>query len=371
MKIELEILYNKFLRHELSPAEEDHLEFLLQDPENFQAFKEQIEIEFLINSQHKGFKSRSGFSNIRKSIEGRENFNWKPLLKYAAVLVILFGTIFLFWNRTAVIDTSDFPVVIIESESGDVETLEVKGERQIINKRGQVIATKNANLITYKSDSTATKLEYHTIKVPNGTLIEMVLSDGTKVDLNAGSQLRYPVQFIKGKDRQVYLKGEGYFNVTEDSLHPFKVNTRNFDISVLGTEFNVSAYEDYPFSFAVVVEGLVRVGNSTSEELLSSGEIANIDNSESPIEVQKVNIKKYIAWREGITILQNQNFRHIMKTLERKFDVTFQNNYPELEQENFTATLVDEDLKQVLDLFSKSRPFKYEINDKKVTIDKK
>src|SRR5690554_6290100 len=166
-------------------------------------------------------------------------------------------------------------VVTIEEENGDIKILELEGEKQITNKKGEVIATKIANKIIYKGLPEATELEYNKITVPYGTLFQIVLSDGTEVELNAGTEFRYPVQFVKGEDRQVFLKGEGFFKVSKDSLHPFRVNTRDFDVSVLGTQFNISAYEDDQNSSAVLTEGSIMLENKNFIQLLHPGEMAS------------------------------------------------------------------------------------------------
>jgi hypothetical protein len=370
MEKHLEILTDKFLHHQLTQVEANHLEALLEDPVNLKIFREQVEMQFLVNHQ-KEFNPVQGFNIIGGALENRSGLPWRPILKYAAIFVVLIGILSLFWNNGHVNEQNAATVVYIENETGDTEALNLEDEMVLHNKEGEIIGVKTANLITYKNNPTVTELVYNTIRVPNGTLFSIVLSDGTKVELNAGSELKYPVQFIKGKDRQVFIKGEGFFNVSKDSQHPFKVNTRDFDIVVLGTEFNVSAYENQKISSAVLVEGSVRIENNNWKKELRPGELASIAKSGSSFQVQKVKTRKYIAWRDGITIFHNENFGQIIKTLERKYNVKINNNYPELEQEIFTATIVDEDIEQVLTLFSKSRQFKFEINERKITIDKK
>lgn len=100
------------------------------------------------------------------------------------------------------------------------------------------------------------KEEYNSLKIPVGGFYKLVLSDGTKVWLNADSELKYPVRFVGGK-REVYLKGEGYFQVSKDSCRQFIVHLQNSEITVLGTAFNVSAYEDEAHVYTTLEEGRV------------------------------------------------------------------------------------------------------------------
>ncbi|WP_423818614.1 FecR domain-containing protein [Salinimicrobium sp. TIG7-5_MAKvit] len=371
MKKDLEILISKYLRHELEAAEQEELEVLLEHPENLQEFNSQVELEFLLQKDKKEFHAVQGYSKIEKNLGSEKSLNWKIWLKYAAILVLLMAMTFFLNEQTTVTAIPETNVVYIEEGNGNIKILEMEGEKQITNKKGEVIATKIANKIIYKELPEATELEYNTITVPYGSLFQIVLSDGTEVELNAGTEFSYPVQFINGEDRQVFLKGEGFFKVSTDSLHPFKVNTGDFHISVLGTQFNISAYEDDQISSAVLTEGSIMLNNKNFFQLLHPGEMASITNSEAAITVEKVNIRKHIAWKEGIVIFQNETFEKITKTLERTYNVKIENKVPELKQEVFTATFVDEDIEQILALFSKSRPFKYKINAGKVTIEKK
>ncbi len=102
------------------------------------------------------------------------------------------------------------------------------------------------------------ELEFNQLIIPKGTFYHLVLSDGTKVWLNADSKIKYPVSFGQDK-REVSLRGEGYFEVAKDSTRPFIVSTDKMDVRVLGTTFDVNTYEDEGKSFVVLVEGLVEV----------------------------------------------------------------------------------------------------------------
>ena len=98
---------------------------------------------------------------------------------------------------------------------------------------------------------------YNTLKIPYGKKFEVQLSDGTIVHLNAGTSLRYPVQFVKNQSRQVYLTGEAFFEVSKDKAHPFTVNTQEVNVEVLGTKFNVNSYTEDVSTDVVLVEGKV------------------------------------------------------------------------------------------------------------------
>ena len=104
--------------------------------------------------------------------------------------------------------------------------------------------------------------EMNTITVPTGQRVNLLLSDGTNVWLNSGSKMRYPASFTKGK-REVTLDGEGYFEVAKDLKRPFVVQTDKYDIQVLGTKFNVEAYNDTPLFSAALMEGSIQISDKT------------------------------------------------------------------------------------------------------------
>ena len=110
----------------------------------------------------------------------------------------------------------------------------------------------------YDESAITGRLEYNTLTVPVGAEYNLVLSDGTKVYLNAGSELRFPVAFV-GDVREVYLNGEGYFEVAKDSTKTFKVHAADMTAIVLGTSFNVKAYSDQGHAETTLEEGHVRV----------------------------------------------------------------------------------------------------------------
>ena len=155
MEKHLEILTDKFLRHQLTQVEGDQLEELLEDPVNMKMFREQIEIQFLVNHQ-KEFNPIQGFTSIEDVLENRRGHSWRPMLKYAAIFVVLIGILSLFWNNLQVNEQTDATVVYIENETGETEVLNLEDEKVLLNKEGEIIATKTDNLITYKNNPTVT-----------------------------------------------------------------------------------------------------------------------------------------------------------------------------------------------------------------------
>ena len=216
---------------------------------------------------------------------------------------------------------------------------------------------------------------YNTLKIPYGKQLKVALSDGTKVMLNAGSEFRYPVNFIKGKKREVFLQGEAYFDVAHDARHPFVVEANALDIQVLGTKFNVANYKEDVSTEVVLVDGSVMLQSNTetaekSQTILSPGFKGIFKKSEKTIETKEVNTAIYTAWTDGFVVFREAPFQNILKKLERHYNVKIRNTNTTLANERFNATIdVENDtIDQVLEYFNKIYDIDYTIINNEVII---
>lgn len=169
-------------------------------------------------------------------------------------------------------------------------------------------------------------VSYHTLRVPKGAEYKLTLNDGTVVWLNSESELRYPTFFV-GEKREVFLKGEGYFSVAHDEEHPFIVVSSDIYTKVYGTEFDVRSYGEEDVH-VTLVQGRVSVKKTEngSEYTLNPGENARF--TESIPEITKVNVNRYIAWKDGYFYYENESLESIMDDLKRwyGFDVVYVGN---------------------------------------------
>ena len=155
--------------------------------------------------------------------------------------------------------------------------------------------------------------------IPRGGENTVILADGTTVHLNAGSKLLYPVRFV-GKRRIVTLEGEAYFDVRKDEEHPFVVRTRFGEVTVLGTAFNINAYNDADACYTTLVYGKVNFSTPDQNTItLAPGEQAVV--SSRGIEKRAVDVNEYIGWAQGVYVFNNKRLGDIMKTFERWYDV--------------------------------------------------
>ncbi|SNZ01000.1 FecR family protein [Flagellimonas pacifica] len=223
-------------------------------------------------------------------------------------------------------------------------------------------ALKEVDQATIKNN----EIVYNTLIVPFGRRSQIELSDGSKVWLNSGSKLVYPVIF-KGKNREVYLEGEGIFDVVHNKKQPFIVKAENHEIEVLGTTFNVSNYPDDDYISTTLKSGSVQInykGNSflgrTKTMQISPGTQAVYTKTASAISAEKVDVDKYFSWRQGVFIFKRDNLKYIMKRLSRYYNVDIVINDKILEKQTFSGYLdLKEDVGNVVKIIKETANFEY------------
>ena len=245
----------------------------------------------------------------------------------------------------------------------------------IITINGQVIAKLVNNTIFLQQKNHSSEIEYSTLKVPFGKQIKVVLSDGTGVDLNAGTEFRFPNYFPSIGNREVELKGEAYFEVSKDKAHPFIVQTEKLDVEVLGTQFNISAYQQEFKTNVVLVEGSVKIdfqskANGLNNTILLPGEMAVHNSKTNTNEVNTVLPEIYTSWKEGELIFRNIEFDQLLKRLERHYNVKIVNGDKELGKEILNANFGNASIEQVFDYFNEIHEINYEITNNKIVIKK-
>jgi len=229
------------------------------------------------------------------------------------------------------------------------------------------------------------------IHVPFGKTRELVLPDGTRVKLNAGSTLTYPQSF-PGNTRLVSLTGEGFFVVTKDHHKPFLVITEHLSIRVLGTVFNVKAYSNDKNIETTLLKGKVQVELKDrpekniillpNEKLVvmneTSGEGDTVGNKEAKIEYQlrklpNINPEdiKETAWLNNRLVFINENFEEVAKQLERKYNVQMVFDDQALKSEQLSGVLEKESFDNALGIIKMTTPFKFRVVGKTVHISHK
>jgi len=221
--------------------------------------------------------------------------------------------------------------------------------------------------IAYQAAGNAAEIEYNTLTVPRGSRIaHLTLADGTRVWLNAGSSLRYPVAF-NGPDRNVAVTGESYFEVAPDKSHPFIVTKGKNTIKVLGTHFNVNAYDEEGPMKVTLLEGSVKVSTGNDNGLLLPGQMAIMDAGQRIDVLKGVDLERVMAWKNGYFNFSNVDIRTVMRELSRWYGLELEFN--NVTNERFHVEISrDIPLSKVLRILELTDKIHFDISGKKVTV---
>lgn len=185
----------------------------------------------------------------------------------------------------------------------------------------------------YQLIQSTTDQEMNMISVPTGQRVNIQLSDGTNVWLNSGSKMEYPAAFTKRKGkREVTLNGEGYFEVAKDAKRPFVVQTGKYDIEVLGTKFNVDAYNKASSFSTALMEGSIQISDKakpTKKIILHPLQKADYINGQ--LVVEKIQNYDIYRWKEGLLCFEHIAFNDLMKEFEKTYDIQIINKNKNLE----------------------------------------
>lgn len=295
--------------------------------------------------------------------------------KYAAIAIV-FLTIGYFYKSGNFPNSKGIVIppesITLQLENGKIQIINEDGSSQLTDEEGKIIGNQNGSQLVYTNETKKGTLIYNTLTIPYGKRFEIQLSDGTKVHLNAGSSLKYPVKFINGVKREVFLNGEAFFSVAKDAKHPFIVNATDLNVEVFGTEFNVSAYPEDIDTDVVLVEGSVGMykNNETIKEgtMLVPGTKGSLNKENLNISTEKVNTLIYTSWRQGGLFFRNMPFKNIAKKLERQYNMKVIITNKLLENETFNANFNEEPIENILSYFNDSYSIRYTIKNNTVYI---
>lgn len=211
------------------------------------------------------------------------------------------------------------------------------------------------------------ELAYNTITTPVGSNYQVVLSDGTKVWLNAKSSLKFPAVF-KGTERKVELSGEAYFEVAHNKKQPFVLSAKQMSVQVLGTHFSVSAYEDDQAVEASLLEGAIKASYQNSSLLLKPGQQASLANKAAVLTQRNFDADEVMDWKNGYFIFRNEPIDEIMKKISRWYhiDVAYQG---QVTKEAFGGKYVKtSSLAELLSSLELTGTVKFKIEGRRVTV---
>jgi len=335
----------------------------LKDSENELIFNDFVKTNFLIDFEMVDFSTEDEKEKIFKRIKINKSIFYKKRLKsiykYAAIFVGIIGLGYVYFIDDFNNSTNEQKIRInseVEIQSGsDKAILTTESGTQVILEKGKKITLKGSSSdgekLVYDTSAPSEKSEikYNYLTIPRGGQFFVQLADGTKVWLNSDSKLKYPVKFKNNEIRQVELVyGEAYFEVSPSTKHNgtlFNVITKNQEVSVLGTEFNIKAYNDDMTIKTTLVEGKVVVKNEHFQNVLKPNQQAVVAYNSKAIQVYNVDVSQEVSWVNGLFVLNEMPLKEMMKILSRWYNVDV--IYESEEKKDFIFTGVLERTKSI------------------------
>ena len=371
-------LLTQALLGELPEERKRCFEAWLQESEDhrllWERFRQQGYFENTLSELHAVDAERA----FREFLRNRKRIRMRRIIKYAAVLlpfVFLLG-----WAARQTFRTDETVNLPAEEQiaHGKIKaqlflsngTKCDLGENDCLLNEGQVAS---GGKLQYENNAgeLEEEVKYNVLVVPRGGEYTLVLSDGTIVNLNSESELKYPVLFT-GDTRTVWVSGEAYFEVAEDAAHPFMVETAGVKIKVLGTGFNVMAYPGDAESAVTLVHGKVGIQTDRQQLVLQPDEQYVYQSETHRGTVRKVDVTQYISWKEGILNFDKMPLDELARKLSRWYDVEFFFTSEQLKQLKFSGAFKKyNDLHYVLNIIEELTDVQFAVNNRTVIVNKK
>ena len=308
----------------------------------------------------------------------------RPVWSYAAAVIILllgFSVLFL-TDQNILSDTPpdksmQISAKIIALPGTDKAVLTLENGQKIALEKGKNIHLSGRRVqggqLVYDKGMKAKAVKWNYITIPRGGKFHLKLSDGTQVQLNAESQLKYPVQFLQGQARRVELiYGEAFFEAASAQQNggmPFKVSTSMQQVEVLGTKFNIKAYKDESFIATTLLEGKVAITDGINKQILKPNEQAYYDKETQTMTITQVNVYDVLAWIKGMFRFNNESLADLAKVLSRWYNIDIVIENEPLKAVRFNGVLSkNQNLKEILNAINKTCPILYSKEGQKVIL---
>lgn len=378
---------DKILNDTISKEELNEFNDWLKDKQN------QIELENYIRLQHdvnlallKLNKSES-YRKVLEKIGPIEKprkvipFYQKNILKYAAAILILVSCGYYFFSKSQFIDSPSVPAVTKTQQilpGSNKARLTLENGEEIVLDEGIEIQEQNfvgnGQRISYNKEQSLNKeTVYNYLTIPRGGQYQLQLADGTQVWLNSESKLKYPVSFVANQTRSVeLLYGEAYFDVSPSSDHAgtrFVVHNAHQNIEVVGTEFNVRAYDNDDSVYTTLVEGLVSLHNNLRIVDLTPNKQAILKIDSGDITIKTVDVYDEISWKNGVFSFKDKTLKSIMDVLSRWYDIDVVFESQSLETELFGGSFdKNQNINFILEMIETTNAVKFDIQQNEIIV---
>jgi transmembrane sensor len=285
-----------------------------------------------------------GWQFIKDNFHFKREAKLRPLWKKLAIAASIIGiigiaTYFIFHNEktivhgpsSVVVTSTDVPAPAtnrarIKLADGTIVYLDSAANGELVNTNGvQVVKTDDGKIIYNDSrlPTADSRLVFNTLSNPRGSkVIDMTLADGSRVWLNVGSSVTYPVAFV-GKERKVSITGEAYFEISHDKTKPFFVTKGDMQVQVLGTHFNVNAYDDEAEIKVTLLEGSVRVSTDDGRQstVIKPSQQARVSMNGGLSIMDNVDLDAVMAWKNDLFLMDNTELATLLRQIGRWYDV--------------------------------------------------
>ena len=298
--------------------------------------------------------------------------------RYAALVLILSSISFLLQRISKHKETNFIPqeTTILPGSSRAILTVASGAKIELnpdeskrIDVGCQDIAVNGKDGLIYNELSPRDTLEYNSVYTPLGGEYTVELSDGTKVYMNSGSTLRYPIAF-NDSIRKVYFSGEAYFDVRTDSVRPFIVHVNAVELKVHGTSFNINSFSTIR---TVLISGSIGIlGKDRHEHLLKPSQLIEYNQDGELLRHEEVDTSAYLAWKNGYFFFDNENLEEVLAALGRWYDVEFTCAELDPRTMHFTGHIEKyNDINVILNAIEKIVHVRFKIADRIITVKKK
>ena len=358
-------------------------EWLKEDKGNkilYNSLKNEANIPAKLKSLSEFNKDEANASFVELTKTRKTRSIYREVLKYAAILIpFIFAVWFIYQNNNKI--EPEIQLVSTEIQPGtskailklaDGTVVNLEEEKELVAEfDGTIISNNNKEIIYNPSGKKvkSRKLQFNTIEIPRGGEYQLILSDGTKVWLNSGTSIKYPVAFA-ANSREVYLEeGEAFFEVTENKESPFIVHTSKMKVNVLGTSFNVRAYSDENQLATTLITGKVIINQPETgkEYTLIPNEQAIF--SDQGVDVKSVDVNKFIAWKNGRILFEENTLEEIFNDLSRWYNIDVDYASSEVKKLMFSIDVERYDeFGEILGILELTKKVKFEIEENSITI---
>jgi len=307
----------------------------------------------------------------------------RNVLKYAAVLILLLTcSLYFLWEKAPVEMPIDYETILSEmtlAEDSIQHVLLVFSNEEKIEMTDQDVelaydADGNISINSSKMENIPSPAHNITgnnqLYVPYGKTMQVSLSDGTKVWVNSGSRLIYPVAF-SGNKREIYLEGEIYLEVARNEDMPFVVKTNQMEVEVLGTAFNISAYKNDDMQSVVLANGSVAIKKNTQDTptIIKPNQRYTLAKSTNEVSLDTVDVFYYVCWKYNLIMSESESLSMILKKLERYYNIRMDYDAAEIEPIRVKGKLdLKNSIEATLQIISMTTPIQYAVGEQAIKL---